>query len=140
MDVSVVIPTYNRAELLSQTLRTVLAQSLAPREVIVVDDGSTDETSRILAGFEPRLQVIKIANSGSIVARNVGLRAARGAFVAFCDSDDLWRPEFLERMAALWQAEPATLVGYANFRSLRTERGCNAASSTRCRRHFGRSA
>ena len=115
MDVSVVIPTYNRASLLPHTLRAVLAQSLPPREIIVVDDGSTDETPRVLADFDRRVQVITIVNSGSIVARNVGLHAARGAFIAFCDSDDLWRPAFLARMAALWQAEPTTLFGYANF-------------------------
>jgi glycosyltransferase involved in cell wall biosynthesis len=115
MDVSVVIPTYNRADLLPFTLRPVLAQVLPPREIIVVDDGSTDDTARVLEGFAPAVRVITIDNSGSVVARNVGLRAAAGEFVAFCDSDDLWRPDFLRRMEALWHAEPRTKVAYANF-------------------------
>jgi len=122
MDVSVVIPTYNRAELLPLTLRTVLAQTLAPSEIIVVDDGSTDDSLGILAGFAPRVRVLSIANSGSIVARNVGLRAASGEFVAFCDSDDLWRPDFMQRMAMLWQAERRTRVGYGNFQIVTADR------------------
>jgi glycosyltransferase involved in cell wall biosynthesis len=115
MDVSVVIPSYNRAELLPLTLRSVLAQVLPPREIIVVDDGSTDDTARVLEGFAPVVRLVTIANSGSIVARNVGLRAAACEFVAFCDSDDLWGPNFLSRMAALWHAEPRIKVAYANF-------------------------
>lgn len=122
MDVSVVIPTYNRADLLPLTLRSVLAQTLAPREVIVVDDGSTDGTSAVLKGYAPRVQVLGIANSGSIVARNVGLRAASGSFVAFCDSDDLWQPDFLQHMAALWQAEPRVKVAYGNFQIVADDR------------------
>lgn len=91
MDVSVIIPTFNRADLLPATLDSVFAQAHSAREVIVVDDGSTDETAVVLARYPVR--VIVIANSGSIVARNVGLRAAAMPFVAFCDSDDLWRLE-----------------------------------------------
>jgi glycosyltransferase involved in cell wall biosynthesis len=121
MDVSVVIPSYNRADLVGFTLDAVLAQTVAPREVIVVDDGSRDETLSVVARYQPLVRVISIANSGSIVARNVGLRAAAGAVVAFCDSDDLWRPDFLARMAALWLAEPHVRVAYANFRIVRDD-------------------
>jgi glycosyltransferase involved in cell wall biosynthesis len=122
MEVSVVIPSFNRAALLPITLRTILAQTLAPHEIIVVDDGSTDTTASVLACFAPRVSTLRIANAGSIVARNVGLRAASGAFVAFCDSDDLWQPDFLQRMAALWRAESRTSVAYANFRIVAGER------------------
>jgi hypothetical protein len=121
MDVSVVIPSYNRADLVGFTLDAVLAQTVAPREVIVVDDGSLDDTLSVVARYQPRVRVISIVNSGSIVARNVGLRAAVGAVVAFCDSDDLWRPDFLARMAALWLAEPGMQVAYANFRIVRDD-------------------
>jgi hypothetical protein len=121
MDVSVVIPSYNRADLLGFTLDAVLAQTVAPREVIVVDDGSRDDTLSVVARYQPLVRVISIANSGSIVARNVGLRAAAGAVVAFCDSDDLWRPDFLARMAALWLAEPRVRVAYANFHIVRDD-------------------
>jgi glycosyltransferase involved in cell wall biosynthesis len=121
MDVSVVIPSYNRADLLPATLDAVLAQTIAPREVIVVDDGSRDDTLSVVARYHLLVRVISIANSGSIVARNVGLRAAGGTIVAFCDSDDLWRPDFLARMAALWRAEPGMQVAYANFRIVRDD-------------------
>ena len=121
MDVSVVIPSYNRADLLPFTLDAVLAQTVPPREVIVVDDGSRDDTPAVVARYAPRVRVIGIANSGSIVARNTGLRAATAPHVAFCDSDDLWTPDFLERMAELWRAEPATQVAYANFRIVRDD-------------------
>jgi glycosyltransferase involved in cell wall biosynthesis len=119
MDVSVVIPSFNRADLLPLTLDAVMAQTLPPREVIVVDDGSRDNTLSVIARYQPGVRVIRIENSGSIVARNVGLRAASSPIVAFCDSDDLWRPDFLEHMAALWWAEPRTRVAYANFRIVR---------------------
>ena len=121
MDVSVVIPTYNRADLLPFTIDAVLAQSIRPKEVIVVDDGSSDDTLSIVARYQSKVRVIPIKNSGSIVARNIGLRATGAPIVAFCDSDDLWRPEFLRRMAALWQAEPRTRVAYSNFRVVRDD-------------------
>lgn len=119
MDVSVVIPTFNRAHLLAFTLDAVLAQTLPAREIIVVDDGSRDATHQVLSRYAPCVRSIRIANAGSIVARNVGLRAASGRLVAFCDSDDLWQPRFLEVMAALWHAEPGLKAAYANFRILR---------------------
>jgi glycosyltransferase involved in cell wall biosynthesis len=75
----------------------------------------------VLARYRHPVRVIPIANSGSIVARNVGLRAAESPIVAFCDSDDLWRPDFLAFMAALWRAEPQTRVAYANFRVVRND-------------------
>jgi glycosyltransferase involved in cell wall biosynthesis len=121
MDVSVVIPSYNRADLLPFTLDAVLAQTTQPREVIVVDDGSSDATLTLLARYQPRVTAIAIRNSGSIAARNAGLRATVGTRVAFCDSDDLWRPDFLERMAALWSAEPRLRVAYSNFHTVRDD-------------------
>lgn len=115
MNFSVVIPTYNRADMLPETLDAVLAQTHAAAEIIVVDDGSTDMTAAVLADFAPRVQYIRLENSGDMVARNTGLRAATSDLVAFCDSDDLWRPEFLENMAALWQAEPGLHAAYSDF-------------------------
>jgi glycosyltransferase involved in cell wall biosynthesis len=112
---SVVIPAYNRAALLPHTLQAVLSQTAPPDEVIVVDDGSTDGTADLARRFGPPVQCIGIANSGDLAARNVGLRAAGGRLVAFCDSDDLWRPEFLAGMLALWRAEPRTRAACADF-------------------------
>ncbi|HXS06881.1 MAG TPA: glycosyltransferase family A protein [Rhizomicrobium sp.] len=117
--ISVVIPTYNRASLIQETLASILAQSRPADEIIVVDDGSKDDTLAVLAKYGERLIVKTIPNSGDLVARNVGLRAAEGELVAFCDSDDLWHEDFLEVMAAQWRQEPALNSCYANFRILR---------------------
>lgn len=87
--VSVVIPTYNRAEALSQALMSVYAQSHQPLEVIVVDDGSTDETAAVVAGFDNAIYLYQ-HNQGVSAARNRGIELCRGAFVAFLDSDDTW--------------------------------------------------
>ncbi len=117
--ISVVIPTYNRAHLIGETLKAVLDQSLPPVEVIVVDDGSTDDTGEILTRFGGRITALRIPNSGELVARNTGIAHAKGTLIAFCDSDDLWRPEHLARMAELWRHEPRTTAAYANFRIVR---------------------
>lgn len=119
---SVVVPAYNRAALLPFTLDAILAQSPAPREVIVVDDGSLDDTPAVLARYGAPVRAVRIANSGDLVARNIGVRAAAGDLVAFCDSDDLWRPGFLAAMAELWRAEPATRAAYCDFVIVRDER------------------
>jgi glycosyltransferase involved in cell wall biosynthesis len=117
--VSVVVPAYNRAGLLPATLDAILRQTLPPREVIVVDDGSKDDTMAVLAGYAPAVRAIRIDNSGDLVARNIGLREAASEFVAFCDSDDVWRPEFLEGMRALFEAEPAAKFAFSDFVILR---------------------
>lgn len=104
--VSVVIPTYNRAALLVETVRSVLAQTVAPREILVVDDGSTDDTPAVCAGFPAPVRVIRQANAGLPSARNTGIHAARGEWVALCDSDDLWHPRKLEVQLAAVAAVP----------------------------------
>ncbi len=120
--ISVVIPTYNRAALLPETLRRVLAQTSPAEEVILVDDGSTDGTAEMVAAiFGPRVTLRRIANSGDLAARNHGIAAATGDLVAFCDSDDLWEPELLAGMRAIWRAEPGLRVAYTNFRILSGE-------------------
>jgi glycosyltransferase involved in cell wall biosynthesis len=120
-DISVVIPAYNRAGLLPFTLDAILAQTPPPREVIVVDDGSRDETPAVLARYPAPVRTIRIENSGDLVARNNGLRAASGELVAFCDSDDLWRPGFLAAMGELWRVEPETKVAFCDFVAVRGE-------------------
>jgi glycosyltransferase involved in cell wall biosynthesis len=115
MRISVIIPTYNRAALIGETLDSILAQTRPADEIIVVDDGSTDDTPAVIAARYPMVRLIRIANSGDMVGRNVGLRAATSDLVAFCDSDDLWRPDHLAAMARLWQLAPAVRFAYANF-------------------------
>jgi hypothetical protein len=121
MSVSVIIPAYNRATLLPFTLDAVLAQDKPPDEVILVDDGSTDATPAVAARYASRVRCIRTSNSGDLAARNVGLRAARAERVAFCDSDDLWRPGLLAAMDALWRAEPSVHVAYCDFLIIRDD-------------------
>lgn len=119
ISVSVVVPSYNRRDHLPETLRAILAQSRLPTEVIVVDDGSTDDTMALLARDFPTVRALRIANSGDLAARNHGLRAAAGEVVAFCDSDDVWLPDHLRLSLGLLEAEPALVVTCGNFRILR---------------------
>lgn len=96
--VSVVIPTYNHAHFLGRALQSVLDQSYTNWEVILVDNHSQDNTDEVVLGFtDPRIKLLRIHNNGVIAAsRNMGIRAAKGEWVAFLDSDDLWYPEKLE--------------------------------------------
>lgn len=90
--VSVIIPTYNRAGLIREAVESALAQVPQPLEVIVVDDGSTDDTAAVCATLPPPVRYVRQENAGPAAARNRGLRAARGDVVAFLDSDDVWFP------------------------------------------------
>ena len=94
--VSVVVPTYNRAGWIGATLRSVLAQSHPAREIIVVDDGSADDTGSVVAGFAPAVQYVRQQNAGVSAARNHGVQLATSEMIAFVDSDDLWHPRKLE--------------------------------------------
>ncbi len=118
-NISVVVPIYNRSDLIGETLTAIMHQTLPPTEIIVVDDGSTDATPATLAAYGDRIRAIRIPNSGDLVARNMGLKAARGDLVAFCDSDDVWESDYLCVMASLWKDEPGLYAAYANFRILR---------------------
>lgn len=90
--VSVVIPTYNRAGLLPRAIESVLAQTYGNVEIVVVDDGSTDNTQAVLDGFRDRIRCIRTGNMGASHARNVGMRASVGQYIAFLDSDDSYYP------------------------------------------------
>jgi len=116
--VSVIIPTHNRAGLIRETLDSVLAQTWGNYEIVVVDDGSEDDTAGVLAELGGRVIYRRIEHAGAGAARNVGLEMARGEFVAFLDSDDVWDARFMEKMlAALRQASWAGLAycDYATF-------------------------
>jgi glycosyltransferase involved in cell wall biosynthesis len=106
--VSVVIPTFNRGLLLREAVRSVLAQSFRDFELIVADDGSTDGTPDFIRTIDDaRVRCVPIAHSGSAAwVRNAGVARARGEWVAFLDSDDLWLPEKLERQLAALRANP----------------------------------
>lgn len=100
--VSVIIPTYNYARYLGEAIDSALGQTLAPLEVIVVDDGSTDDTPELLAAYGDRIRVLRQKNAGVAVARNSGIAAARGEYVAFLDADDTWLPRKLELQMPLF--------------------------------------
>lgn len=93
--ISCIVPVYNGARFLAETLDNILAQSWHPVEVIVVDDGSTDTTGDVLAQYAGRVRVVRQANAGPSVARNRGITEASGTFVAFQDADDLSPPHRL---------------------------------------------
>lgn len=99
--VSVVVPTYNAPQMLRATLDTVFAQTFTDFELVVVDDGSTDDTPQVLASItDPRLRVVRQPNAGIGHARNRGIDESRGTYVALLDHDDLWHPEKLATQVA----------------------------------------
>jgi glycosyltransferase involved in cell wall biosynthesis len=104
--VSVVIPTYNRAYILGQAIESVLQQTYRPVEVVVIDDGSTDDTRRLVESFGTPVRYFYQPNAGVTSARNHGLRVARGEFVALLDSDDRWLPWKLAAQVQLMRAYP----------------------------------
>lgn len=101
-DISVVIPLYNKAAEISRAVHSVLAQTLPPREIIVVDDGSTDGSAEIVEAIaSPLVRVVRQENRGVSAARNRGIEMAAGYYVALLDGDDRWQPEYLQRVAEL---------------------------------------
>lgn len=107
MIVSAIVPTYNRAETLARALESIFSQTRPPDEVLVVDDASTDETAATAARF-PGATLIRLEqNSGAAAARNAGIRRARGDWLAFLDSDDVWAPDKLERQLARAASAPS---------------------------------
>lgn len=111
--VSVVVPAYNAAATIGQALESVFGQSFQDFEVVVVDDGSTDNTRRVLAGYGDRIRVLAKANEGKpAAARNLGVRAAAGQLVAFLDADDWWREDKLERQVAVFGGRPEVGLVY----------------------------
>lgn len=108
--VSVVIPTYNRVAYITRALDSVAAQTCPPLEIIVVDDGSTDGTADMLRRDYPRVKVIRQANRGVSHARNTGIGAASGDWIAFLDSDDAWLPEKLARQLRALAEHPKRCI------------------------------
>lgn len=114
--VSIIMPSYNTGRFLGETVRSVLAQTYPNWELILVDDCSTDDTDRVIAGFvDPRIRYLKQEkNQGAAAARNRALREAKGRWIAFLDSDDLWLPEKLERQIAFME-KTGCRFSYTNY-------------------------
>jgi len=107
--VSVIIPAYNASRFLRQTLESVVRQTHRDLEIIVVDDGSTDNTVRIVEGIQkqdPRVALYRQVNQGAAVARNLGIEKSKGNFIAFLDADDLWHPTKIQKQHDLLLALP----------------------------------
>lgn len=123
--VSVVLPTYNRASLLTRAVESVIAQTYADWELVVVDDGSTDDTATVAAIYASKLGVrfvyLRQENRGSSAARNRGIEASRGRFIAFLDSDDEFAPAKLARQLALFERRPELGLVYSDYSIVDTD-------------------
>src|SRR5882724_2062331 len=122
--VSVIIPTYNRAHYLGTAVNSVLSQTFSDFELIVVDDGSTDDTMRLVERFhDSRLRYIYQQHRGISAAMNAGIRAARGGYIARLDSDDIWLPDMLEVEVGVLDARPEIGLVYAKAQGM--DKNCN---------------
>ena len=116
--VSIVIPTYNRAHIVGRAIDSVLRQSYADVEIIVVDDGSTDETASVVEGYGCPVRYVRQLNRGVSAARNTGLALARGEFIALLDSDDEWLPWKLSAQIALLDRIPDVGMVWTDMRAV----------------------
>ena len=119
--VTCIVPAYNAARFIGETIDSVLAQTFPVAEIIVVDDGSMDTTSAVVEGYSDTVRLIRQPNTGPAAARNNGIRNSSGDFIAFIDSDDLWTPDKLEIQMARFTERPELQVCFThliNFRNL----------------------
>ncbi|MBX5068883.1 glycosyltransferase family 2 protein [Rhizobium lentis] len=132
--VAVVIPAYNAGDFVAQTLQSVIDQTHKALEIIVVDDGSTDETASICRRFaaaDPRIQILSTENRGVAAARNTGIEASKADYIAFLDADDLWHPTYVERMLSALHPLPASWGAvYALHRFVDSEGYCTKSGSS----------
>jgi len=115
MTIGVVIPAYNAAKHIRRAIDSVLVQTRSPDEIIVVDDGSTDDTANIVEGYGAAVKLIRQANAGASVARNTAVNAATSEWIAFLDGDDEWLPHNLLLQTQLLQRNPELVWSAANF-------------------------
>jgi hypothetical protein len=115
--VSVVIPAYNHASFLAQTITSALSQTWRDFEVVVVDDGSTDATSQIATQFGDAIHYVRQDNQGIAAARNTGIRHARGELISFLDDDDLWDPDHLGMVVPVFQ-DSYTMAVYTGWQAI----------------------
>jgi glycosyltransferase involved in cell wall biosynthesis len=113
--VSVIIPVYNGAKYLAESIDSALSQSYSKLEVVVIDDGSTDDSAAIAKSYGDRIVYLRKENAGTAAARNAGIRASRGEFVALLDQDDLWMPDHLQLEVQILQ-EPGVALAYSAVR------------------------
>jgi glycosyltransferase involved in cell wall biosynthesis len=115
--ISCVVPVFNGERYLKEALDSILVQTYRPLEIIVIDDGSTDGTAAVVTSYGAQVRYVSQPNAGPAAARNLGLREARGEFVAFLDADDLWYPEKLTRQMARFAARPELALCVTHIRN-----------------------
>ena len=113
--ISVIIPTYNSAKFLSQAIDSAIKQTYQHLEIIVVDDGSTDNTKEIIKRYIPKINYIEQINAGPARARNAGVYHARGQYIAFLDSDDIWLPNKIEMQMKVFSEKPDIALVYGKI-------------------------
>lgn len=123
MKISVVIPAYNAGSTIRATLDSVLHQTVQPHEVLVMDDGSTDNTSSILESYMPRVTSFQQPNGGLSSGRNFLCLQARGDLIAFLDSDDVWHPKYLEVQLKSFRQHPGAVAGFTGHVNFRGDGG-----------------
>lgn len=121
--VSVVIPTYNYGRFVGEAIRSVLDQTHAAAEIIVVDDGSTDDTADVVREFGGQMKYVRQENAGVCAARNRGVRESNGELIAFLDADDTWEPTKLEKQVAKFESDPAIGLVHCGMREFDDETG-----------------
>jgi glycosyltransferase involved in cell wall biosynthesis len=115
MNLSVVIPAFNSEAFLDETLTAIVAQTCKPDHIVVIDDGSTDRTGDIIRRFAPAVTGMRIPNGGQGAARRLAITHCDTDWIALCDSDDVWNPDFLARRRALLDAYPDAQFTFSNF-------------------------
>ena len=115
--ISVIIPCYNNEKTIREAIESVIHQTWAPLEIIVVDDGSTDSTIDILKAYKNNISLIEQVHQERAVARNSGIRMASGKWIAFLDADDVWLPSKLEKQAAVIEKDPDISLSYTQATS-----------------------
>ena len=126
--ISVIIPVYNAESFLSAALNSVLRQDMLPAEIIVIDDGSTDETTRVMEQYKHQITAIHQSNQGPAAARNVGLEVASGNMIAFLDADDLWPVYHLRLLAECLHESPDIGVSLGHIQHIAMESTINRLS------------
>lgn len=118
--ISCIVPVYNGERFLAEAINSILAQSYRPIEILVSDDGSTDNTPEVAARYGDTVRCLRQANAGPAAARNHGLRQAQGEFIALLDADDIWLPKKLESQMAQFQSRPDLDLCVTHFQNFWT--------------------
>jgi glycosyltransferase involved in cell wall biosynthesis len=135
--VSVIVAAYNASRTVEDTIRSVLGQTRQDFEIVVIDDGSTDDTGSLVARWsgDPRIRLHRQENAGPAAARNAGIALARGDFLSMLDSDDLWLPSYLERMLGALQESPESGFAYTDAWALEQASGRIRRATAMARQH-----